>query len=201
MTKNLLATFVALLTLGTYAPVSEADDHCTENTLGAVLESFGPGFDSNQNDFDIVREAVALFEDLTAAACDASEELTVFLPTDKAFRILMEDLGVGSFKDEAELFDEIATLLGTDGVYEVLTYHIAGGVLTSDIVVAAGDGYHVPTLNGETFELDFRGKKQIRLIDGAPNLRDPIVRIVDISADNGVAHVIDRVLLPPPAED
>src|SRR5210317_2586500 len=100
MIKNLLATSAILLTLGLNAPVVLADDHCDEGTLGAVLGSFGPGFDSDQNDFDIVREAVALFPPLVDAACDADAELTVFLPTDKAFRILLEDLGVGSFKNE-----------------------------------------------------------------------------------------------------
>ena len=44
--------------------------------------------------------------------------------------------------------------------------------------------------------VQFKGKKQIRLVDDGGPGRDPIVRAVDITASNGVAHVIDRVLIP-----
>lgn len=71
----------------------------------------------------------------------------------------------------------------------------------------AGDGAPVETLLEndmmmfETLTLDFKGAKQIRLVDAAPDLRDPIIRAVDIEATNGVAHVIDRVLIPPMMEE
>ena len=198
MFMTLLASTAIVLSLGLFAPESEANGECTEGTLGAILGSFGPGFDTDQNDFDIVREALTLFPGLVAAACDETEELTVFLPTDKAFRILVEDLGFGSIKDEEALFNAIAGLLGAEGVLDVLTFHIAPAVYTSDIVLGAGDGFEVETLNPDNdIVLRFKGKgAQIRLQDGEPSLRNPIVRIVDIEAVNGVAHVIDRVLVP-----
>ena len=80
----------------------------------------------------------------------------------------------------------------------MLTFHIAPAVYTSDIVLGAGDGFEVETLNPDNDIVPrFKGKgAQIRLQDGEPSLRNPIVRIVDIEAVNGVAHVIDRVLVP-----
>jgi uncharacterized surface protein with fasciclin (FAS1) repeats len=78
----------------------------------------------------------------------------------------------------------------------VLLYHLVGGTVMAADVVAAGDGAPVLTLLGPSLELDFKGKGQIRLIDEAGSLRDPIIRATDIMASNGVAHVIDRVLVP-----
>jgi uncharacterized surface protein with fasciclin (FAS1) repeats len=74
---------------------------------------------------------------------------------------------------------------------------VAPGELLAADVIAAGDGAMVPTLLGLSLKLDFKGNGQIRLVDAAKSLRDPIIRATDIEASNGVAHVIDRVLVPP----
>ena len=121
---------------------------------------------------------------------------TLYLPTDKAFRILVEDLFGESIKNESELFDFLVTGLTLPVIEAVLEYHIIGEVYTAGDLVNEGDGFELsPLLEDSSLELDFRGK-QLRLIDNEPGLRDPIVRVVDIHGSNGVAHVIDRVLLP-----
>jgi uncharacterized surface protein with fasciclin (FAS1) repeats len=194
MFKILAVTFTMLLAFGLHPTSLKAD--APSMTLGQILLADGDDFDSNQNDFDIVTQAVLAFPALTAAAVNPAAELTVFLPTDKAFRILVEDVYGVAIKDEAELFDAIVEELTLPVVGAVLQYHIVGAILDSNAVVSAGDGYEVHTLlENESFELDFKGR-QIRLIDNEPGLRDPIVRAVDIHAVNGVAHVIDRVLIP-----
>jgi uncharacterized surface protein with fasciclin (FAS1) repeats len=190
MFRNLLAAAAVSLAVG-FTPALKAD------TLADILLADGDMFDSNQNDFDIVTEAV-IATGLDGAA--ASLTLTAFLPTDKAFRILVEDLYGISIKNEEALFNAIVEALTPDGVKEVLLYHLVSGVVTAADVVELPNGTPVNTLLDESFDINFRGKGQIRLVDGAPFQRDPIIRQTDIFADNGVAHVIDRVLLPPADE-
>jgi hypothetical protein len=68
----------------------------------------------------------------------------------------------------------------------ILLYHVlAGAVPSSDIVPGP-----VPTLNGLTVELAVSD-------DGAITVNDANVSAADISASNGIVHVIDKVLLPP----
>ena len=182
--------------LGTSA---QADEHMT---LAEILLSDSDGdvdgFDTNQNDFDIVTQALLATDDLNGLATAAGAEgaLTVFLPTDKAFRILVEDLGLGSIKDESDLFDAIVATVGAPAVSDILKYHVVAGVADSSVVATLG-GVDVSTLlEDATFQVQFKGGKQIRLVDAGGPGRDPIVRTVDITASNGVAHVIDRVLIP-----
>lgn len=193
MKKLTTAMATAIAATIALAPSAQADEGMT---LADILLSDGDRFDTNQNDFDIVTEAV-IATGLGDAA--GSLELTAFLPTDKAFRILVEDLYGVSIMDEAALFDAIVAALGVDTVRNVLFYHLVAGTVMAADVVAAGDGAMVPTLlPGASLEIDFKGKGQIRLIDAATSLRDPIIRATDIVASNGVAHVIDRVLVPLP---
>ena len=205
MKKQLIAAAAVItgLTLAV-APAAQADDH--QPTLADILlsDSAGDdadGFDSNQDDFDIVTQALLAtngLNGLATAAGTAGADVTVFLPTDKAFRITVEDLLGVSIKDESELFDAIVATLGVDTVSAVLQYHVVPLVADSATVLSLGDGFEVPTLLADaTFTLDFKGRQpQIRLVDDGGPGRDPIVRAVDIRASNGVAHVIDRVLIP-----
>jgi len=195
--KKLLTAIAITASIG-FSTAVQADDHMPLPTLAEILLSDGDDFDTNQNDFDIVTQAILACSDaLTAGASDPAAELTVFLPTDKAFRILVDDVYGVSISDEMELFAAIAAALGCTTIESVLKYHVVGQALFSGDVVAAGDGFDVPTLlMAATFTTDFKGKGQIRLVDNEPALRDPILRAFDIEASNGVAHVIDRVLLP-----
>ena len=164
----------------------------TDTTSIAGLETFG----TNKWNGGVL--ATNGLNGLATAAGSDGANVTVFLPTDKAFRILVEDLLGVSIEDEAELFGAIVATVGVDTVSAILQYHVVPLVADSATVLSLGDGFEVPTLLvGETFELDFKCKKpQIRLVDDGGPGRDPIVRAVDLEASNGVAHVIDRVLIP-----
>ncbi|MEI7444481.1 MAG: fasciclin domain-containing protein [Burkholderiales bacterium] len=95
---------------------------------------------------------------------------TVFAPTDEAFaRIPKADLDA-LLKDKAKLT-------------AVLTYHVVPGrVMAKD--VAAGS---LKTVQGSALTVATQGGVTV---DGAR------VVAVDVAADNGVIHVIDRVVLP-----
>ena len=96
---------------------------------------------------------------------------TVFAPTDAAFaKIPQADLEA-LLKDKAKLT-------------AVLTYHVVPGkVMASDVKPGA-----VKTVQGSAVTVRTQGGKV--MVDNAN------VTKTDISADNGVIHVIDSVILP-----
>lgn len=152
------------------------------------------GFDRNPNDFDIVTQALLLFPDLVDAASNPGD-YTVFLPTDYAFRLLVKDItGTKVFK-ESDVFAAVASL-GTDTVKTVLTYHIVPGARVDYRAATKSDGASLKTLQGSSITVDVQGKNRVVLMDGDPDLRDPRVIIPNIKASNGIAHGINRVLIP-----
>jgi len=112
----------------------------------------------------------------TLADCDAGP-FTVFAPTDAAFAAALEALGVTA----EQLLADTATLTA------VLTYHVVPGtVLAADVVTLDS----ADTLNGAPITIE--------VVDGAVKLNgDTTVTATDLTACNGVVHVIDKVLLPP----
>ena len=96
---------------------------------------------------------------------------TVFAPTDAAFaKIPKADLDA-LLRDKAKLTD-------------VLTYHVVDGkVMAKDVKPGA-----VMTVEGDTF--------MVRVVGGKVMIDRATVTMTDITADNGVIHVIDTVIMP-----
>jgi len=140
--------------------------------------------------------------DILVAALDAAGlvetfanpgDFTVFAPTDEAFTILAQDtFGIDTTGlTEGEIAVELVTLLGVETLTDVLFYHVqAGSSSLSDI---QSSGSVTTLLGGTTFGVDGD-----TLNDADPDVEDPefVAGLTDISATNGVIHVIDRVLLP-----
>lgn len=103
----------------------------------------------------------------------ASNELTVFAPTDEAFEMLFDQLGIDGIDD-----------LTAEQLTPILLYHVVGGKVMSGSLT---DGF-VGTVNGAAIQVD--------LSDGV-HINDSEVIIADLHAANGVIHIIDAVLLPP----
>jgi uncharacterized surface protein with fasciclin (FAS1) repeats len=115
-------------------------------------------------------------------ALSANGPLTVFAPTNAAFGALLDELGV----------TVDALLADTALLTRVLTYHVVPGrVLAADIVAGAP----VTSLQGGTFRIGAGN-----VITDARARRANIVA-TDVFTSNGVIHVIDRVILPLPAEN
>lgn len=155
---------------------------------GFVLPTSAPATAAKPALKDIVDTAVAagsfktLATALTAAGLietlKGAGPFTVFAPTDAAFaKIPKADL-------EAILADK-------KKLTEILTYHVVAGKLPASTVVAL-DGTKVTTVNGATVAVKVLGGKVT--LNGTVN-----VTATDIEASNGIIHVIDSVLLPPPA--
>ena len=140
-----------------------------------------------QGSKDIVDTAVAAgsFKTLAAAlgAAGLVETLkgagpfTVFAPTDEAFAKLPAGTVESLLKPENK-----------NQLIAILTYHVvAGSVKAADVVKLTS----ATTVNGAAVA--------IKVVDGAVFVGDAKVVTTDIMASNGVIHVIDTVLLPPPA--
>ena len=115
---------------------------------------------------------------LSADSETSPAPFTVFAPTNQAFVDLLQELGASSLSD----IDE-PTLKST------LTYHVIAETLARSSQLS--DNLQLETLGG-TITANVTGGAT--LTDG--NNRVSNIIAVDIQADNGVIHVIDKVILP-----
>ena len=96
---------------------------------------------------------------------------TVFAPTDEAFAKIPKEQLEALLKDKEKLT-------------AVLTYHVvAGKVMAADVKPG-----NVPTVQGQAL--------RVAAGDGKVSVNGATVVKADVVADNGVIHVIDRVVLP-----
>ncbi len=102
---------------------------------------------------------------------------TVFAPTDEAFAAALDALGITAEE-----------LLASEDLAGILTYHVVpGNVLAAEVIGL--DGQMVETVNGDTIEITITDDGGV-MVDGAN------VVATDLTADNGVVHVLDAVILP-----
>jgi transforming growth factor-beta-induced protein len=135
---------------------------------------------SNNPDFSILLAAVVK-AGLVPALSDPNSSLTVFAPTNQAFENLLVELGI-----------TLQQLLDLPNLADILLYHVLGQTVFS-VAIKEGKTWDIPTLNGKT--VDFRRKcKKIDVVD--QQKRRARVIGPDVLAENGVIHVIDKVLLP-----
>ncbi|HEX6656359.1 MAG TPA: fasciclin domain-containing protein, partial [Candidatus Limnocylindria bacterium] len=104
-------------------------------------------------------------------ALDRNRQLTVFAPTDAAFEELFATLGVTGV-------DEISRAT----LQQVLLHHVVPGRRLSGSVLAARQ---LRTLNGDFL--------MPSLTEGGPAVDGATIVIADVTAGNGVIHVIDQV--------
>lgn len=152
------------------------------STVSAILMMTGSAF-ADGHSKDIVDTAVDAgdFNTLVAAvqAAGLVETLkgegpfTVFAPTDAAFAALPEGTVETLLKPENK-----------DQLIAILTYHVvAGKVMSGDL----SDDMKATTVQGGEIMID---------LDNGVMVNDANVVTADIEADNGVIHVIDKVIIP-----
>lgn len=139
---------------------------------------------------DIVERAQGddRFETLVAAVIEAElvdtlkgdGPFTVFAPTDDAFQAFLTENNLA-----AEDF------LANPDLASILTYHVLPQEVEASaaIAVASSATNTVTTVNGETLALVTAG--DALYVNGSQ------VVVTDVTAENGVIHAIDKVLLPP----
>jgi uncharacterized surface protein with fasciclin (FAS1) repeats len=130
----------------------------------------------NSDDHTLLEAAV--IEAGLAEALSGDGPFTVFAPTDDAIVALTEELGITAEE-----------LLALPNLGEILQYHVvAAAAFSTDL----SDGQSIATLLGE--------EVTVTVNQNGVMINNAMVTVADIAADNGVVHVIDAVLLPPPAE-
>lgn len=132
---------------------------------------------------DIVDTAVGAGSFSTLVAAVQAAELvdtlkgegpfTVFAPTDEAFAALPEGTVENLLKPENK-----------DQLVAILTYHVVPGkVMSGDL----SDDMTAATVQGSDITID---------LDDGVKVNEASVVQADIEAQNGVIHVIDKVILP-----
>lgn len=181
------------------APASAAPSGPT--SLAEVLDADGNKFDRNWNDFDIVdrlvRRTIRLKPGTAVAVlADANQDLTAFIPTDRAFRKLVFDLAGVRGAKEKDVVMAIVSTFDIDTIEAVLLYHVILGATIDRATAEGADGVVLTTAQGGTIEVNIKGHR-IKLKDLDPNDANPKVirRLSDINIGNPqIAHGINRVL-------
>jgi uncharacterized surface protein with fasciclin (FAS1) repeats len=206
-TVAVTGTALALLAPAASASGTTAGHHpkLGKTSLATVLTSDRNTFDRNSKDFDIVTEAVlavlaAKPKSPVGVLTDGSTALTAFIPTDQAFRLLVQDLTGKHLRSEKKVFQTVAGL-GIDTVETVLLYHVVPGATITKKAALRSDGAVLATAQGGTVKVDVvcaRGHRRIvKLIDKDTNDRNPRVVAFDLNKGNRqIAHGVDRVLRP-----
>ena len=123
------------------------------------------------NGFNILVAAVVEAR-LLPALTDPFKEYTVFAPTDAAFTTYITNSGITA-----------ADLLANAALADILLYHVLGmEVMSGDLTNGL-----VATLNGADVLVD---------LSNGVMINDASVTTADVTSENGVVHIIDKVLVP-----
>lgn len=180
--KNFQFTLAALFLAGTLVFSScKKDEEVTPDPTPTGMNTIAEIATDNGN-FTILLDALTR-TDLAETMSDPSQTYTVFAPTDEAFVDLLAELGMGDL-------DDVEMALGTEGLKNVLLYHVLGAEVTSDMV---STGY-VSTL-GTNATMDALSI-YANTASGVMINNKATVTTADVMASNGVIHIIDKVILP-----
>jgi uncharacterized surface protein with fasciclin (FAS1) repeats len=166
--------FVFVLAAGVFAPAAMAKSDKPKDIYSIV--DLALDVNASSSEFSILIAALQAADPAVISTLDGKGQYTVFAPTDAAFVDLLGELNL----TPAELLSNQAL------VTEVLLYHVAPGNRDSGDVIGSD---RIRTLQG-----GFLFQDGGILTD--TNGRMSNIIAVDFFADNGVVHVIDRVVLP-----
>lgn len=107
----------------------------------------------------------------------AKNRFTVLAPTDEAFEMLFDQLGINSIYD-----------ISAEDLTPILLYH----VFTGKVYSANLETGYAKTANGASVKV---------MVNGSVMFNDATVVAADIKAMNGLIHAINKVLLPPTLVD
>ena len=175
--KKLSFKLMAILLFGIFVMSSCSEDNNDNDVMpdeGNTIVDVAAG----NTDFSLLVQALKV-TGLDAALADKNASYTVFAPTNEAFGSLFDELGVAGVSD-----------IPTETLTNVLLYHVLDGkAMASDVKTGYYSSLSPGPQDGYTLSM------YINMEDGMINSRANIVD-TDIMADNGVIHVIDKVIMP-----
>lgn len=132
---------------------------------------------ANDGEFDVLQSL--LVSNNLLSVFEGTDQYTVFAPTDAAFEALFAYLDANSIT------------LTPQQIVNTLLYHVVEGRRAANSVLPLKEGQMktIETLLGQTFTVNNTGKIY------TPNGMSTIVT-ANVSASNGVIHVINAVLVP-----
>ena len=143
---------------------------------------------AQKNNFPALLAAVnkaGIASTLTAPAAN----LTVFAPTDTAFGTLATQLGFANA-------GAMVTALSPSDLSKILTYHVVPGTkYAADLKAGGATQSTAYNFSGTPAKLALNTTSGVAITDAA--LATSKVASADVRADNGVIHVVDKVLVPP----
>ncbi|GGG56505.1 hypothetical protein GCM10011414_27930 [Croceivirga lutea] len=158
------------------------------------------GTETNRESSTIVETAVATddLSSLVAALTKADEKedsdligtlstdgpFTVFAPTNEAFTALLASLDGFDTLEDFDTDEEKALLA------QILQYHVVAGVAAASTDLS--EGQTITTVQGEDIAVSLEGGV---FIDDATDANAEVI-LADVTASNGIVHVINKVLLP-----
>jgi len=150
---------------------------------GTIADIVVASTEAETPEFTVLLAAVAAADPMFLEALSSEGSWTVFAPTDAAFTALLEELGLTA--------EEL--LANTDLLNAVLAYHVVPGAFdAASFTAILGSGvesFVLGTLLPESV-LSFA------VVEESLNVNASNVVAADVTASNGVVHVIDAVLVP-----
>lgn len=168
MRKIALFTLAILLVVMAVVPVM-----AQEGTAADVL--------SGNENFSVLLRAVQVADPSVLEALSGSGPLTVFAPTNQAFRNLASTLG----------FDLEALLGDSELVTQLLLYHVVQGTYFSPQLTELDDTTIPTLLAGTAVGITVNDNGTISI-----NSVADVVSPFDVRTSNGVVHTIDQVVFP-----
>ena len=178
MFLKLTAAAVAGALISACGGTNSGDDQ----TPGTLLEVARRGTFSG---LVLAATKAGLVDELSAA----NANVTLLAPTNDAFGLLSSQLGFSSIS-------AMVDALPASTLESILLYHVLPGRLTGPDLLASGPSQNTSLVQGATtLALGVNAASGIRITDSVGRIG--ILGLTDVPNDNGVFHVIDRVLLPP----
>jgi len=164
--------------LGNYSYDCSVGSHAANGMVGTISVNVPPNsiYDIVSNSPDHTTLNVAILACGLDGTLSGAGPFTLFAPTDAAFNLLPAGTVMALLNDIPQLTD-------------ILKHHVVGASVTSAML---SNNQVVTTLLGTNVTVTINSMGVF--IDNA------MVTVADIVADNGVVHVIDAVLLPPPTD-
>lgn len=188
MFKKLIAgALLATLALTALAPAAVSAKHNSgKNIVERAIQ-----VNSRTGAFDTLLTAAQCpaFDGAIVAALANTQDITLFAPTDRAFRNLGRQLGLGWRGLNPSNVCDVDAVLETPGALaDILTYHVLPSAVSYRQALRAAPTT-LTMLNGDGAEL--RGRWWNLRIDGAR------IILPNVRASNGYIHVINKVMTLP----